>query len=109
MAAFSMRCSRGLVHSWQSASQLFPTPRYRVLCQSRRLAMKSSFPQRRPLLFVVLLLLVVLVTYVLAGAITLQLKLATLAMTLMGDGVLALIALFLLSRLHWWREAGFRL
>lgn len=71
--------------------------------------MKSSFPQRRPILFVVLLLLVVLITYVLAGAITLQLKLATLAMTLMGDGVLALIALFLLSRLHWWREAGFRL
>jgi uncharacterized protein len=71
--------------------------------------MKSSFPQRRPIIFVVLLLLVILVTFILAGAITLQLKLATLAMTLMGDGVLALIALFLLSRLHWWREAGFRL
>lgn len=71
--------------------------------------MKSSFPQRRPMLFVVLLLLLFLITFFLAGAITLQLKLSTLTMTLMADGVLALIALFLLSRLHWWREAGFRL
>jgi CAAX protease family protein len=71
--------------------------------------MKRSFPQRRPLLFVVLLLLTILVTLALAGAITFQLKLSTLAMTFLGDGVLALIAVFLLSRLHWWRETGFRL
>lgn len=71
--------------------------------------MKRSFPQRRPMLFVVLLLLVILVTFTLAGAITIQLKLATLAITLIGEGVLALIAMLLLSRLHWWREAGFRL
>ena len=71
--------------------------------------MKSSFPQRRPLLFVVLLLLVILVTYFLAGAITFNSSYHQLAMALMADGVLALIAIFLLSRLHWWREAGFRL
>jgi CAAX protease family protein len=71
--------------------------------------MKSSFPQRRPMIFVVLLLLVILVTFFLAGAITFQLKLSTLAITLIGEGVLALIAMLLLSRLHWWREAGFRL
>ena len=71
--------------------------------------MKRSFPQRRPMLFVVLLLLVILVTFVLAGAITFQLKLSALAMTLIGEGVLALIAILLLSRLHWWREVGFRL
>jgi CAAX protease family protein len=71
--------------------------------------MKRSFPQRRPLLFVVLLLLVILITYFLAGAITIQIKLSSVAMALMADGVLALIALFLLSRLHWWREVGFRL
>jgi uncharacterized protein len=99
----------GLVHSSQSTSKLFPTPRYKVMCKSRRLAMKSSFPQRRPMLFVALLLLVILVTFILAGAITFQLKLSTLAMTLIGDGVLALIAVLLLSRLHWWREVGFRL
>lgn len=56
-----------------------------------------------------LLLLVIVVTFVIAGAITMQLKLATLATTLMGEGVLALIAILLLSRLQWWREAGFRL
>jgi uncharacterized protein len=71
--------------------------------------MHRSFPQRRPLLFVVLLLLLVLITFFLAGAVTLQLKLSQPTMTLMADGVLALVALFLLSRLHWWREAGFRL
>ena len=71
--------------------------------------MKRSFPQRRPMLFVVLLLLVILVTLILAGTITSQLKLSSLAMTIIGDGVLALIAMLLLSRLHWWREAGFHL
>ncbi len=71
--------------------------------------MKGSFLQRRPMLFVVLLLLVILVTFFLAGAITFQLTLSTLAMTLMADGVLALIAILLLTRLHWWREVGFRL
>ena len=69
--------------------------------------MKRSFPQRRPILFVVLLFLLVLITFFLAGAITLQLKLSQSTMTLMADGVLALIALFLLSRLHWWREQDF--
>lgn len=71
--------------------------------------MKSSFPQRRPMLFTGLLLLVILVIFVLSGAISLQLKLSALAMTLMGDGALTLIALFLLTRLQWWREVGFRL
>ncbi len=71
--------------------------------------MKSSFPQRRPMLFVVLLLLVVLVTYLIAGTITHAFKLPTLATYVIGNGVLALIAMLLLSRLHWWREAGFRL
>src|SRR5947209_2908844 len=68
--------------------------------------MKRSFPQRRPLLFVVLLLLVI---YFLAGAITIQLKLTSVAMALMADGLLALIAIFLLTRHHWCRDVGFRL
>ena len=71
--------------------------------------MKSSFPQRRPIIFAVLLLLVILVTFFLAGAVTYQLKLPTLAISIIGFPVLALIAMLLLSRLHWWREAGFRL
>jgi uncharacterized protein len=71
--------------------------------------MKSSFPQRRPLLFSILLLLVILVTYLIAGAVTFQFKLPALTIILIGDGVLVLIAILLLSRLHWWREAGFRL
>jgi len=71
--------------------------------------MKISFPQRRPLLFVVLLLLVILVIYFLAGAITIQLKLTSVAMALMADGLLALIAIFLLTRHHWCRDVGFRL
>jgi hypothetical protein len=57
--------------------------------------MKSSLPQRRPILFVVLLLLIILATYFLAAAITFQLKLSPLALTLMGDGVLALLAILL--------------
>lgn len=71
--------------------------------------MKSSLPQRRPLLFSLLLLLVILVTYLIAGAITFQFKLPTLAIIIIGDGILVLIAILLLSRLHWWHEAGFRL
>ncbi len=71
--------------------------------------MQRSFPQRRPILFSVLLLLIILVTYFLAGAIVLLLKLPTLALTIIGDGVLALVAILLLSRLHWWHAAGFRL
>lgn len=71
--------------------------------------MKSSFPQRRPILFVVLLFLVILVTFVLAGAVTSLLKLPTVAILLMALPVLTLIAILLLSRWHWWREVGFRL
>jgi uncharacterized protein len=71
--------------------------------------MKSPFPQRRPLLFVGLLLLVILVIYFVAGAITIQIKLTSVAMALMADGMLALIAIVLLTRHHWWREVGYRL
>jgi uncharacterized protein len=71
--------------------------------------MKFPLPQRRPLLFSILLLLIILVTYLIAGAITFQFKLPALTIIIIGDGVLALIAILLLSRLHWWREAGFRL
>jgi len=70
---------------------------------------KLSLPQRRPLLFSVLLLLIILGTYLIAGAVTFQLKLSPLALIIIGNGILVLIALLLLSRLHWWREAGFRL
>jgi uncharacterized protein len=71
--------------------------------------MKSSLPQRRPLLYVVLLLLAILVAYFLAGAITIRLKLSSVVMALMADGVLALIAIILLTRHHWWHDVGFRL
>lgn len=71
--------------------------------------MHNSFPQRRPILFSVVLLVVFLVTYLIAGTITYAFKLPTLATCVIGDGVLALIAILLLSRLHWWRESGFRL
>ena len=60
--------------------------------------MKSTFPQRRPILFVVLLLLVILVTFFLAGVVTYQLKLPTLAIFIIAFPVLALIAILLLSR-----------
>jgi len=71
--------------------------------------MKSSFPQRRPIIFVVLLLLVILVTFFLAGTVTYRLKLPTLAINIIAYPILALIAILLLSRWHWWREAGLRL
>ena|SRR5579872_5839877 len=71
--------------------------------------MKSSISQRRPLLFVVRLLVFILVTYFIAGAITIQLKLSSGVMALMADGVLTLIAIFLLTRHHWWRDVGLRL
>lgn len=71
--------------------------------------MKSSFSQRRPLLFVGRLLLLIVITFVIAGAITIQLKLSSVAIALMADGVLALIAIFLLTRHQWWRDVGFRL
>ena len=71
--------------------------------------MKRALPQRRPLLFVALLLLVIVITYFLAGAITIQVKLSSVAMALMADGVLALIAIFLLTRYQWWRDIGLRL
>lgn len=71
--------------------------------------MKFSLPQRQPLLFSILLLLIILVTYLIAGAITFQFKLPSLAINIIGNSVLVLIAILLLSRLHWWRKAGFRL
>jgi uncharacterized protein len=70
--------------------------------------MKTSFPKRRPLIFAILLLLVIYVTFFLAGAVTSQLKLPTLTIYI-AYPILALIAILLLSRWHWWREAGFRL
>ncbi len=77
--------------------------------QSERLSRRIAFPQRRPILFSVVLLLVILVIYFLAGAITFQLKLPPVTISIIGDTALALIAILLLSRLHWWQEAGFRL
>lgn len=71
--------------------------------------MKRSFPQRRPLLFVALLLLVIVITYFLAGALTIQLKLSSGVTALMADGVLTLIAIVLLTRYQWWRDIGLRL
>jgi membrane protease YdiL (CAAX protease family) len=71
--------------------------------------MKNSFLQRRPIIFAVLLYLVILVALFLAGAVTIRLKLPSLAIFLIGYPVLALPAILLVSRWHWWREAGFRL
>lgn len=71
--------------------------------------MKSAFPQRRPTLFSVALLVVFLGAYLIAGTITYLFRLPSLATYLIGDGALALIAILLLSRLHWWRESGFQL
>jgi len=71
--------------------------------------MKTSFPKRRPLIFAVLLLLVIYVTFFLAGAVAYRLKLPTLTIYFIAYPILALIAILLLSRWHWWREAGFRL
>jgi CAAX protease family protein len=71
--------------------------------------MLHTIPQRRPLLFSGLLLLLVLGTFFIAGAIATIMHWPAIAIALVGDSVLALVAVFLLGRLHWWREVGFRL
>jgi membrane protease YdiL (CAAX protease family) len=71
--------------------------------------MLHPFPQRRPLLFSGLLLLLVLGTVFIAGAIATILHWPAISIAIVGDSVLALVAVFLLSRLRWWREVGFRL
>lgn len=71
--------------------------------------MHQAFPQRRPILFSLVLLVVFLISYLIAGTMTHAFKLPTLATYIIGNGVLALIAILLLSCLHWWRESGFHL
>lgn len=71
--------------------------------------MPQRFPQRRPLLFVGLLLLIVLGTYFIAGAITTIQHWPAISIGLIGESVIGLASVFLLSRLGWWREAGFRI
>lgn len=70
--------------------------------------MPQSFPQRRPLLFVGMLLLICLgvrpITFIIR-AIWLW---PALAVSLIGECLLGLAAVFLLSRFRWWRVSGFR-
>lgn len=68
--------------------------------------MKHAFPQRRPLLFSLLLVVMFLAVFVLASLVASVLKLSTLATTALGYSMLAVIVLLLLSRLRWWREIG---
>jgi membrane protease YdiL (CAAX protease family) len=71
--------------------------------------MHVSFSQRRPILFSVAILAIVMVIYLIAGTVTYVFKLPTLATYIIGNSILAVVAVLLLSRLHWWRESGFRL
>jgi membrane protease YdiL (CAAX protease family) len=63
---------------------------------------------RRPILFVAILVVAIVVVLLVSGAIGSRLKLPEIAIVIIGDGVLALLALVLLIQLHWWREVGLR-
>ncbi|MGO8949229.1 MAG: hypothetical protein ACLQUY_16590 [Ktedonobacterales bacterium] len=71
--------------------------------------MHHSFAERRPIVFSVVLLVLFVLAFLVANAITVAFKLPALATNVMGYGVLALNAILLLTRLHWWRASGFRL
>jgi membrane protease YdiL (CAAX protease family) len=71
--------------------------------------MKLAFPERRPIVFSLLLVFMFLLALAIASVVSSALKLSTVATTAIGYGILALIVVILLGRLHWWREMGFGL
>ena len=70
--------------------------------------MPSRFPQRRPLVFVGLLLLVILGVLLVAYAVNAIWHGHPIVVNFVGESLLALVAVFLLSRFRWWRAVGLR-
>lgn len=70
--------------------------------------MPESLLQRRPLLFVGLLLLLVLGTFIIAYSIITIWHGPVIVVSLIGESLLGLIAVSLLYHFRWWRVAGFR-
>src|SRR5690242_19472650 len=71
--------------------------------------MPSDFPQRRPLLFAGLVLIFMVGELVVAYAAKAVWHQLAFVVTVLGEVLLGLVAVFLLSRLRWWRVAGFRM
>jgi len=70
--------------------------------------MSQPFPRRRPLLFAGLLVLFVLGVFLITYAVKAIWHGHSIVITVLAEGVLGLAAVLLLSRLRWWRVAGFR-
>jgi len=70
--------------------------------------MSQPFPRRRPLLFTGLLTLFILGELLIAYAVNAVWHQHAIVVTVLGEGLLGLAAVFLLSRFRWWRVAGFR-
>jgi len=70
--------------------------------------MSQPFPRRRPLLFAGLLVLLVLGVFLITYAVKAIWHGHSIVITVLAEGVLGLAAVLLLSRLRWWRVAGFR-
>jgi membrane protease YdiL (CAAX protease family) len=68
--------------------------------------MKLAFPQRRPIVFSLLLVLMFVVALSIASIVSSALKLSTVATTAIGYSLLTVAVVILLSRLHWWRKIG---
>jgi uncharacterized protein len=70
--------------------------------------MSSRFPQRRPLLFIDLLVFLALGIFLITSAMNAVWHQQSVMFSFLGEGLLGLAAVFLLSRFRWWRVAGFR-
>jgi CAAX protease family protein len=70
--------------------------------------MSQPYPQRRPLLFVGLLLLLILGTSLITNAMNAIWRPQSIVFSFLGYGVLGLVAVFLLSRFRWHRLVGLR-
>ncbi len=71
--------------------------------------MSQPFPQRRPLLFIGLLLFLILGIFLITFAVTALGHWPVTAASLISEILLGLVAVFLLSRFQWWHVAGFRM
>lgn len=70
--------------------------------------MSQPFPRHRPLLFAGLLLLFAFGTFLITSAMNAIWHQHSIVFSFLGESLLGLVAVILLSRLRWWHVAGFR-
>ena len=70
--------------------------------------MSQPYPQRRPLLFVGLLLLLLLGIFLISSVVNAVWHPQSIVFSFLGDSALGLVAVFLLSRFRWRRAVGLR-